>query len=63
MTLARIYMNHESTLGYQRVFQHFFQLIEQQIGRQLHWQTVHGDGIKAIAMDMDTKQYPGKIRV
>lgn len=61
MTLARIYMNHESAIGYERVFRHFFNLIELRIGRPLRWQTIHGNGIKAISMDMDTKQYPGKV--
>lgn len=60
MTLARIYMNHENAAGYERVFRHFFQLVGERIGRPLHWQTIHGDGIQAISMDMDTKQYPGK---
>lgn len=60
MTLARVYMNHESTVGYERVFRHIFDLIAVQIGGPLHWNTIYGDGIKAISMDMDTKQYPGK---
>ncbi|OCK85458.1 hypothetical protein K432DRAFT_33984 [Lepidopterella palustris CBS 459.81] len=59
ITFARIFVNQDTTEMYKRVFQHFFQIVEDQYQIPIRWQHLHGSGFQAVVLDQDSKQYAG----
>jgi hypothetical protein len=59
MTLARIFVNYESSRMYELLFSRLFDLIHQQTGRRAQWRHLHGQGFQSIVTDMDSKQVAG----
>jgi hypothetical protein len=60
MTLARVYVNYESTRMYERLFQRLFALVKERTGREAQWVHLHNRGFKVIVTDMDSKQVAGE---
>ena len=59
MTFCRIYTEQENLIGYYRLFKRAFETVSRLTGREVRFRHLHGDGINALAMDMDTKQTAG----
>lgn len=62
ITLARCYMSMESSEGYYLFFSRLFDLIERLTSKPFLFHYQCGQGLKAILMDMDSKQMSGKIK-
>jgi hypothetical protein len=59
MTLARVYVNYESSRMYYQLFTKLFDLITQWTGQDAHWIHLHGRSFGAIVSNMDSKQITG----
>ncbi|OJD22190.1 hypothetical protein ACJ73_06466 [Blastomyces percursus] len=58
-TLLRVIVNTESTSMYKKLFERFFTLVYDVTGFGLQFHHLHGQGLHAVVMDMDTKQMTG----
>lgn len=54
----RVWVNQETSKMYFEMFIIVFRLLAQW-GARIQWEYIHGTGLQAILMDMDTKQLPG----
>lgn len=52
-------MDRENPIAYKAMFKHIFKLVEEVIGRPVHFHYLHQEGIRAIACDMDYSQMEG----
>ncbi|OXV07623.1 hypothetical protein Egran_04612 [Elaphomyces granulatus] len=52
-------MGKEDPAGYRRLFQRAFEVVSQLTGKQVRFRHIHGGGINALGLDMDTKQTKG----
>ena len=60
--MVRAYVNHDTSLMYQRLFTTIFELLARILGKPyIPWKYLHGSGIGAIVSDMDSKQTAGSI--
>ncbi|KAF2809704.1 uncharacterized protein BDZ99DRAFT_387971, partial [Mytilinidion resinicola] len=59
ITLARVLVNRESVVLYERMFSMFFDTVSKLFEVPILWFHIHGRGFRAMVMDMDTKQMPG----
>lgn len=59
MTLLRAFMDQENPLAYKMLFTFVFQLITDITGGTTYFHYLHGDGLKAIVIDMDYSQLKG----
>jgi hypothetical protein len=55
----RVFTNQETTTGYYLLFKRVFTLVEKVTGQPVEFNSIHGNGISGIIVDMDTKQYAG----
>lgn len=62
ITLMRVFTNQETTTGYYLLFKRVFTLVEKVTGQPVEFNSIHGNGISGIIVDMDTKQYAGLAR-
>lgn len=61
-TLARVIVNCETTETYTEVFMHLFStIIERKLDLRVRWRCIHGDGLVAVVMDQDSKQWAGQL--
>lgn len=56
----RVFTNQETTTGYYLLFKRVFTLVEKVTGQPVEFNSIHGNGISGIIVDMDTKQYAGR---
>jgi hypothetical protein len=61
MTLLRVFMNRESPSAYKMMFKSVFELVHQITQKPPRFHHLHGEGLKAIVLDMDPSQMKGKI--
>lgn len=59
MTLARIFFNKENEHSYWYGAHQLFEALEEENGDPIYFHHLHGQGIGAITVDMDTKQASG----
>lgn len=60
ITLARFFVNSQSTLAYTKFWSLLDKYTTQLLGKRLQWFHIHGNGIKAIIMDMDGASIKGQ---
>jgi hypothetical protein len=60
VTLLRVYTNQESVEGYYLLFKSVFEMVSRVLGEDVYFQSIHQQGIEAIVVDMDSRQYTGK---
>jgi hypothetical protein len=60
ITLMRVFTNQETTIGYYLLFKRVFTLVEKITGQPVEFNSIHGNGISGIIVDMDSKQYTGR---
>ena len=56
----RVFTNQETTTGYYLLFKRVFTLVEKVTGQPVEFNSIHGNRISGIIVDMDTKQYTGR---
>jgi hypothetical protein len=61
MTFCRVYTTADTREGYYLLFKRVFDRIATIIRRRVSFRPIDGRGIQAVVMDMDTKQYSGKL--
>jgi hypothetical protein len=61
MTFARAYINQENPYIYTYMFREVFRIVGSLCQTEVKWQHLHGTGLRALVMDMDSKQLSGNI--
>lgn len=56
-----MFTTEDSTQGYYLLFKRVFGLIQEVTQQQMLFDHLHGSGIHGIIVDMDSKQYTGKL--
>jgi hypothetical protein len=59
MTLCRVFTTADTREGYHLLFKRVFDRIATITRQRVSFQPIDGQGIQAVVMDMDTKQYGG----
>jgi hypothetical protein len=55
MVYCRVYTNYESAEMYRTVFHNIFDSMKARIGKLIKWSHIHGEGLKYVVIDMDSK--------
>lgn len=61
MTFARAYVNQENPYTYANMFREVFRIVGSLCQTEVKWRHLHGTGLGALVMDMDSKQLSGNI--
>lgn len=59
-TLCRVFTDKESPTAYKFIFQRVFELVSQAIQKPIKFESIHGEGIKAVVGDMCPNQMCGE---
>ena len=60
MTFLRVYVNKDTVIIYQILFERIFDLIRERTEREIRWRYLYEEGHAGIVIDMNSKLSTGK---